>query len=73
MIKSKRVRWARHVACVGRRELHTWFCCGDIREGYHLEYIGVDGMIILKWVFKESVQRAWTGVMWLRHGVLRVW
>jgi hypothetical protein len=48
MIKSKRVRWARHVACVGRRELHTWFCCGDIREGYHLEYIGVDGMIILK-------------------------
>jgi hypothetical protein len=33
---------------MGRRELRTRLCCGDIREGYHLEYLGVDGMIILK-------------------------
>jgi hypothetical protein len=25
MIKSKRARWARHVARMGRRELYTWF------------------------------------------------
>ena len=58
---------------MGRRELRTQLCCGDIREGYHLEYLGVDGMIILKCVFKKSVQRAQSGMKWLCHGVLRVW
>ena len=36
---------------MGRRELNTQLCCGDIKEGYHVEYLGVDGMIILKMVF----------------------
>jgi hypothetical protein len=31
---------------------------GDLREGDHLEYLGVDGRIILKRIFKE-----WNGAM----------
>jgi hypothetical protein len=32
--------------------VHTGFWCGDLREGDHLGDPGVDGRIILKWIFK---------------------
>ena len=38
---------------MGRRELRTRLCCGNIREGYHLEYLGIGGMIILKMGLQE--------------------
>jgi hypothetical protein len=28
------------------------FWCGELREGDHLEYAGIDVRIILKWIFK---------------------
>jgi hypothetical protein len=31
----------------------TGFWCGDLRERDHLEDLGVDGRIILKWIFKK--------------------
>jgi hypothetical protein len=36
----------------GKREVHTGFWWGDLRDGDHLGDPGVDGRIILKWIFK---------------------
>jgi hypothetical protein len=33
-----------------------------------MESLGVDGMIILKWILKKLNGMAWTGLIWLREG-----
>jgi hypothetical protein len=53
VIKSRRMRWAGHVVRMGEREMHTGFWWGSLREGHHVGDPGVDGRIILKWIFKE--------------------
>jgi hypothetical protein len=40
---------------MGKTEVHTGFWWADLREGEHLGDPGVDGRIILKWIFKKSV------------------
>jgi hypothetical protein len=66
VIKSRRMRWAGHVARMGKREVLTGFWWGDLMEGDHLGYPGVDGRIILKWIFKKCDVEAWNGLSWLR-------
>jgi hypothetical protein len=51
----------------GGGEVNTGFWWVDQREGDYLEDPGVDGRIILKWIFKKW-DGAWTGLMWLRIG-----
>jgi len=43
VIKSRRMRWAGHVARMGRREAYTGFWWGNLRERDHLEDPGVNG------------------------------
>jgi hypothetical protein len=53
---------------MGKREVHTGFWWGDLREGDHVGDPGVDGRIILKWILKKWDGVAWTGLSWLRIG-----
>jgi hypothetical protein len=53
-----------------KREVHTGFWWGDLREGNHLGDPGVDGRIILKLIFKTWRGWAWTGLSWLRIGTV---
>jgi len=46
------------------------FGAGNLRERDHLEDRGVDGRIILKWIFRKRDVGAWTGLIWLRAGTV---
>ena len=39
-----------------------------MRARHHLEHPGVDGRIMLKWVFKKRDGELWTGLIWHRIG-----
>jgi hypothetical protein len=58
-----------------RGELLTGFWWADLRKGDHLVDLSVNGKVILKWIFKDWNEKAWTGLIWLRirTGVGRLW
>jgi hypothetical protein len=47
VIKSRRMRWAQHVARVGEKRGAYRFWWGSLKERDHMEHPGVDGWIIL--------------------------
>jgi len=53
----------------GRGEVYTEFWWEILRERDHLGEPGVDGRIILRWIFRKWDVRAVTGLSWLRIGI----
>jgi hypothetical protein len=47
-------------------EYGVWW--GNLKERDHMEEQGVDGKIILRWIFMQWDVGAWTGTNWLRIG-----
>ena len=52
----------------GRGEVYTGFWWGNLGERGPLEGPGVDGRIILRWIFMKWDVGAWTGSSWVRIG-----
>jgi hypothetical protein len=68
VIKSRRMKWAGHVACMEERRGTNGVFVG-IPEGTRLmEDEGVERRIILRWVFRKWDVGAWSGSSWLRTG-----
>jgi hypothetical protein len=68
VIKLRRMRWAGHVARMRKERCVYRLLVGKPNEKNHLEDPGIDGRIILKWVFKKWDAGACTGLIWLRIG-----
>ena len=68
VVKSRRMRLAKHVARMGRGEGCTGFWWGNLRKRDPWGGPDADGRIILRWIFRK-----WEGLMgtewsWLRIG-----
>ena len=53
---------------LGGTQAYSDFRWGNLRERDHLEDTGVDGSIILRWIFRKWDVGVWTGSRWLRIG-----
>jgi hypothetical protein len=49
VIKSRRIRWAGHVACMGKVDVFTVFWLGGLKARDHWEDLGIGGRITLRW------------------------
>jgi len=66
VIKSRRMRWMGHVACMGESRGVYRVLVGKTEGKNHLEDPGIEGRIILRWIFRKWDVGAWTGLIWLR-------
>jgi hypothetical protein len=72
MIKSRRMRWAGHVACMEEMRNACNVLVGKPERKRPLErpWRVVDRSIILKWILGKYDWRVWTEFTWLRIGTV---
>jgi len=68
VIKSRRMRWAGHVARMGEERGCIGFWWGNRRERDYWGDLGVDGWIILGSIYRRWDVGIWTGLGWPRIG-----
>jgi hypothetical protein len=51
--KSRKMRWAGHRACMGERRAVYRVLVGKPEERDYLENPGIDGSVILRWIFRK--------------------
>jgi len=67
VIKSRRMFWEGHEACIGdRRGIYTRFCWRNLREIKHLENPGIDVIVIFRSIFRNLNMRARNVSNWVR-------
>jgi hypothetical protein len=66
MIKSRKMRWAGHVARMDKRGMHVGFWWENQKERDHWEDLDLHGKIKLKWILEKQNGKVWTGLIWLR-------
>jgi hypothetical protein len=59
VVKSRKMRWAGHVARMGEDRCLHRLLWGSLRERNYWGDPDVDGRIILRWIFRK-----WEGVVW---------
>jgi len=65
--QSATMRWSKHVARMGRKDMQTGFCWGYIRKNLLFRKMHKRENI-LNWIFKKWDGRAWIWLIWLRIG-----
>jgi len=66
VIKSRRIRWAGHVARMGEERGVYRVLVGKPERKGHWGDLGVDGWIILGWISRRWDVGVWTGLAWPR-------
>jgi hypothetical protein len=69
-IKSRRMRWAGHVARVGEGRNVYRVLVGKPEGKSLLEDQGIDGRMVLKWTLGRLAGKGWNGITWLRIGTV---
>ena len=62
----KESKCARHTACLGekRNAQRVWWT--NLKEADHLQDLGLDVRITLRWILGKQAGSAWTGLIWPR-------
>jgi len=64
------MRWAGHVARIGRGKVYAGFWWGNLRERDHVGDPDIKGKIILRWIFRKLDVGVWTGSIWFWVGTV---